>query len=150
MHTIWEDLLEDTSFCLYAIHSNLEDYAMAYHLNLACGLRLRRSAEDVALARQMAFPCFQWDDRAHYREWTLFCNQAAGTVESAPDGLFPAEQGQQQHYLVPEKKTVDYFLKLEGEAADPDILESLRNIPKVITAYGLEPSALKSKRNLIL
>ncbi len=150
MHTIWEDLLEDTSFSLYAIHSNLEDYALAYHLNLRCGLRLCRNTADVEVAGETSFPSFQWKDRTNFREWTLFANRARGSEVGVPSGLFPEEPAERWHFLIPEKRTVDYFLKMEGEAAEHDILHNLRSVPKVMTAYALEPSGLKSKFNLIL
>ncbi len=150
MHSIWEDLLEETSFSLYAIHSNLEDYALAYHLNQSCGLRLRRTETDVEVAGETAFPCFQWNDRVNFQEWTLFANKGSGAEIGSSSGLFPKEPAFRRHFLIPEKRTVDFFLKLEGEATHADMVDSLRSVPKVVTAYALEPSGLKSKLNLIL
>ena len=150
LHTIWEDLLEDTSFYLYAIHSNLEDYAMAYHLNQGCGLRLCRNTTDVEVAGKTAFPCFQWHDRTHFRAWTLFANRARGGDIDPSPGLFPEEFAEQWHYLIPEKRNVDYFLKMDGETDGWDLVPLLRTVPNIITAYALEPSGLKSKLNLIL
>jgi hypothetical protein len=52
-------------------------------------------------------------------------------------------------YLIPERKEVDYFLKMEGEEYGLKVLAVLLSVPKVITAYRLETSKLKSKYNLI-
>lgn len=150
MHTIWEDLLEDTSFSLFAIHSNLEDYALTYHLNQSCGLRLSRNRVDVEIQGETTFPCFQWNDRAHFREWTLFSNRGRGAEISTSSGLFPEEPAFRWHFLIPEKREVDYFLKLEGETAQENMVDNLRSVPYILTAYALEPAGLKSKLNLIL
>ncbi len=146
---IWEDLLEDTSFGLFAIHSHLEDHTLAYALNQACAIRLSRTADDLRLGKDAAFPIFQWKDEAGFQDWTLVRNTGAVSGSGRRDGLFPDEPMQVRQYLIPEKKEVDYFLKLEGEDRDQRVLTQLLAIPKVITAYSLEPAQLKSKQNLI-
>jgi len=47
MEDLWEDLLDETEFSLFAIHTNLEDYALAYALNKTFGLHLKRTHEDL-------------------------------------------------------------------------------------------------------
>ncbi|MBC2838061.1 IPExxxVDY family protein [Robiginitalea sp. SC105] len=146
---IWEDLLEDTSFGLFAIHSQLEDYALAYALNQACGIKLRRLPDDLELDQQVYFPLFQYKDEANQREWTLARNSGISTGSGTAAGLFPDEPSHRKHFLIPEKKEVDFFLKLEGEDAEQNLVSSLLSISKIITAYRLEASKLKSKQNLI-
>lgn len=149
-HSIWEDLLEETSFTLFALHSNLEDYALVYHLNLGCGLHLSRYKEDLELASDVAFPFFHWDDEVNQRQWTLFANRADIQETQQTGGLFSEASAARRHYLIPERKNVDYFLKIEGDVAESQIQESLRSLPQLTTAYALEPDGLKSKLNLIL
>ena len=146
---IWEDLLEDTSFGLFAIHCNLEDHALAYTLNGACGIRLERTRRDLEFMGPVWYPVFGWKDDACQRNWTVVRNSGYGNPETISGGLFPGESGQRRHYLIPEKREVDYFLKLEGEDPELRVLERLRAAPGVITAYRLEVSELKSKQNLI-
>ena len=54
--------------------------------------------------------------------------------------------------LIPEKKNVDYFLKIEGRN-DPDfinnLIDGLNEIRQIITTYSIDPSSLKSKEHLI-
>jgi len=51
--------------------------------------------------------------------------------------------------LIPEKREVDFFLKLEGDEKNLKLLPGLLSIPKVTTAYRLETAKLKSRYNLI-
>ncbi len=146
---IWEDLMDDASFGLFAIHSQLEDFALAYALNQACAIRLRRMPHDLELDRNVFFPLYQWKDETHQREWTLVGNMGMSTGSGTAAGLFPDEPSRKRHYLIPEKKEVDYFLKLEGEDTEQKLVASLLSVSRIITAYRLEASELKSKQNLI-
>lgn len=149
-HSIWEDLLEDTSFGLIAIHSSLEDYALAYALNAQCGIRLARMHDDLLLGESAAFSVYQWKDQKHFRDWTLMVNP--GTVEEAASdggGLFSSTPSSRRVYLIPERKEVDFFLKIEGEEPEEPVLPKVLAVPKVLTAYRLEAAELKSKHNLI-
>lgn len=147
--SIWEDLMEDTSFGLFAIHSPLEDYALAYELNRVCGLRLQRMPEDLSDRDASIFPVFQWQDEAHFRTWTLFVNVGSAETQAADSGLFGGEATRRRSFLIPEKREVDFFLKVEGGEPEAGVLPIVLAIPKVITAYRLEAAKLKSKHNLI-
>lgn len=149
LEEFWEDLLDETTFSLFAIHSNSEDHALAYALNESCGLRLKRSEKDLELDKQGLFVVFHWKDQANYREWTLFRNPGIEAKAAPYEGLFPHEPAMNRPYLIPERKEVDFILKLEGEEHGLQILPDLLSVPKVITAYRLESSKLKSKYNLI-
>lgn len=149
LEEFWEDLLDETTFSLFAIHSNLEDHALAYALNESCGLKLRRTEKDLHLDKQGLFVVFHWKDQGNYREWTLFRNPGIAATAGPYEGLFPNEPTLNRPYLIPERKEVDFILKLEGEEQGTRILPELLSVPKVITAYRLEASKLKSKYNLI-
>lgn len=151
LHSIWEDLLEDVSYGLFAIHSQSEDHSLAYSLNAACSFSLSRTSTDLELGNAAFFPVFYWNDELHFRVWTLFKNKGYGALHlnGLDTGLFSDQSSEKRHYLIPEKKEVDYFLKVEGEVNAASILEKLLKIPRLITAYHLEASGLKSKHNLI-
>lgn len=145
----WENLLDETSFSLFAIHSNLEDYALAYALNETCALRLKRTDQDLELNDKATFVAFNWKDEVCFREWTLFRNSGRDSLSNPSEGLFRDEPTMNRPYLIPEKKEVDYFLKLEGDEQEIKMLSGLLSVPKVITAYRVEPAKLKSRYNLI-
>lgn len=147
---ILEDFYEE-SFTLTAIHSDLEDYALAYAINAALKVRLERSNKDLDFSDQTLFPYFEWKDEFSERYWTLIVNQSEAETDNNFDGLFSNEPSYTKRQLVPEYKEVDYFLKVDQEDPEEDelILKTLQSVPKVIMAYNINTDKLKSKQNLI-
>lgn len=150
IHKISGDFYED-SFALIALHSSLEDYAMAYALNLYLKSNLSRTAIDLDLSQKISFPIFEWKDRANDRYWTLLPNNSNTEEQVDQSGLFRNEPALTLHHLVPEHRDVDYFLKIERDdpEMDEDLVRSILSIPNVVTAYTVEANTLKSKNNLI-
>jgi len=149
-HKISADLYDD-SFSLIAIHSNLEDYAITYAINSACGLYLKRMEKDLHLDNHMSFSVFDWDDGINDEYWTLISNKCEVEEEIPSLGLFENNISMRIDYLVRERKEVDYFLKVDAadEIMFSQKIKSINQIAKVITAYPLDTTNLKSKRNLI-
>jgi len=55
-------------------------------------------------------------------------------------------------YLIPEKKKIDFFLKIEGcynENHLNFLIDKLNAINQIITSYSIELTTLKSKDHLI-
>ncbi|TMU55235.1 IPExxxVDY family protein [Flagellimonas algicola] len=149
-HKISEDFYDD-NFQLIAIHSGLEDFAMGYAVNLACGLQLSRRKNDLQFDQDLAFSVFDWDDELSDTFWTLMSNKCA-VEETIPSvGLFQDRTSSRADYLIKERKEVDYFLKVDGVDGPTLVnkIKAINTIPKVVTAYPLETQTLKSKRNLI-
>lgn len=139
-------------FILMALHSNLEDHALAYALNGALGCRFQRTRKDLDLDTDIGFALFVWDDAQNGRYWTLIANKGRGETQQAQGGLFQDQDYHTTHYLVPERKEVNYLLKIEPEGADVDseaILHKIKAVPNIMAAYAMEPEQLKSKTNLI-
>lgn len=149
-HKISADFYDD-SFKLIAIHSGLEDYAIGYAINSACGLHLKRTKADLHFEQELAFPVFDWDDELNDTYWTLISNKCAVEVTIPSVGLFQARTSSRTSYLIKEHKEADYLLKVEGGEGSTLVqkMKSINQIPKVVTAYLLETQTLKSKRNLI-
>jgi hypothetical protein len=83
--------------------------------------------------------------------WTLIPNISRKTDAAQANDLFMNEPSVTLSHLIPEHREVDYFLKIEGdaaEAADP-VLKILMTIPNIIAAYAIDTDNLKSKKNLI-
>ena len=148
-HKIAAELYDD-NFKLIALHCSLNDYAMAYNINKAALLQLERSEEDLGVA-DFSFPIFEWKDKTNDINWTLVSNAIKKIEKSESIGLFNANSETRKHYLIEERKEVDYFLKIEVENHYPitNIVTAINEIPKVITAYSLDVVNLKSKKNLI-
>ncbi len=149
-HRILEDYFEE-AFRLFAIHSNAEDYAMAFALNDSLNLRLKRSHKDYDLYGNIAFPCFEWKDEFLDMNWHLICNSSSTVENGILGNLFPDEPVVHWHYLVPEFKDADFILRTEVGTETPaeEIISTILNIPHVIAVYEIDTASLKSKENLI-
>jgi hypothetical protein len=150
VHKIFGDFYED-SFTLIALHSSIEDHAIAYAINLCIKSIFIRASKDLELSEYMSFPFFEWQDDLHDRYWTLIANESTKKESLVREGLFKDETSFVKHHLVPEYKEVDYFIKIEhDDDLDEDkLLKSLIAIPKMVTAYSIDTDKLKSKNNLI-
>lgn len=150
------DLLEEDEFKLIGLVSVLEDYRLAYFLNKNLGWSLVKSKFDLDFrnrAGQGNYPVFEFDQDSIGLEIKLINNKYSGVIsksETEVYGLF--DQIEHTTYLIPEKKNIDYLIKLSGEINDhtlEKIIETIKNIPQVQTSYNLEVKDIKSKEFLI-
>ncbi|MBT8181796.1 MAG: IPExxxVDY family protein [Eudoraea sp.] len=151
LHKFSDDFCEE-NYVLIALHSDLEDYALAYALNDALKISLKRSETDLDISNETSFPIYEWKDRLNERYWTLIINTSIKEEYLEVDNLFSNETSTTVYHILPEYKDVDYLLKIEQEEdeADSGIMDSILEIPKIITAYQIETDNLKSKQNLII
>jgi hypothetical protein len=150
IHKMLKDSFDD-SFFLIAMRTSLEDYALVYALNFSLGTRFKRARTDLDLSFNRSFPIFAWYDGLNDRDWTLLKNISLQESDVKETGLFKDEISFTRHYLVPEHKEADYFLKIENDELDSDdhLVKTILAIPKIMTAYAVDGSKLKSKNNLI-
>jgi len=150
------DLLEEEEFKLIGLVSVLEDYRLAYFLNKNLGWSLVKSKFDLDFrnrAGQGNYPVFEFDQDSIGLEIKLINNKYSGVIsksETEVYGLF--DQIEHTTYLIPEKKNIDYLIKLSGEINDhtlEKIIDTIKNIPQVQTSYNLEVKDIKSKEFLI-
>ena len=146
-----DDFCEE-NYVLIALHSGLEDYALAYALNRTLKTSLKRSKTDLDISNETSFPIYEWKDKLNDRYWTLIVNTSIKDEYLELDDLFSNETSSTVYHLIPEYKDVDYLLKIEQEEDEIDsaLLDSILKIPKIITAYQIETNKLKSKQNLII
>lgn len=150
-HRISDELYDD-NYLLIAIHSDLEGHAMAYAINGACGLLLKRMERDHQLDDVRHFVGYHWEDEIGGSYWCLLANSCEVVQPMAHGGLFDNDLSKGRDYLIKEHREVDYFLKLEsGEPSTMTAaLAAIKALDRVSTAYVLDPQNLKSKRNLTL
>ncbi|MGH1385005.1 IPExxxVDY family protein [Kordia sp.] len=157
IHKLFEDDFEEDNYTLIAIHCSAEDYRLAYLLNSNLNLKLARKQEDLDYNyMEASFSIYEWDDEKNFVTWNLVTNTSRKEVEriASAGSLFSEQQGKRtvSKYLIPERKKVDYFVKISTEShlKSPKIIVSKINaIAEVITAYILDANQLKSKNNLI-
>ncbi|MDH3321820.1 MAG: IPExxxVDY family protein [Flavobacteriaceae bacterium] len=143
----------DHDYTLIGIHSILEDYRMAYFLNQNLKVHLNRFKEDLDFpSKHCSFSFYNYEDKATFTSWSLIANKHTFTnnVKGVNNNLFKEET--KTSFLIPEKKNVDYFIKICGNiGADKlqNILSKINNTDKIITSYAINPYDLKSKDYLI-
>lgn len=151
MQLLTIDLEDDYS--LIGIHSTEEDYRLAYLLNSYLKIKLARFKHNLDFKNSTAvFPLFEYKDQANYINYYLINNKYTELVDNQhKEGLFGGNYSTTS-YLIPEKKKVDFFLKIEGcntEDFIQNLVNDLNKINQIITSYSIEPITLKSKENLI-
>lgn len=151
LHKFSDDFCEE-NYVLIALHCGLEDYALAYALNRALKINLKRSEKDLDISNETSFPIYDWKDKLNERYWTLIVNTSAKEEYLEFHDLFSDETSSTVYHVLPEYKDVDYLLKIEQEEDEVDsgMLDSILEIPKIITAYQIETDNIKSKQNLII
>lgn len=143
--------LED-DYLLIGIHTTEEDYRLAFLLNKHINTKLVRFKQYLDFKNSNAkFPLFEYKDDSKQLNYYLINNkytQLASKQENK--GLFDGNYSTIT-YLIPEKKKVDFFLKIEGcgqQSFLNNLVQKLNNIQQVITSYGIDTNLLKSKDHL--
>lgn len=155
VHKLTADLYED-DFDLIALHSSLEDYALAYALNLHLKSNFKRRWKDLEISDTVTVPIFEWKDEINDRYWTFLTNKGQGEQNASEKGLFEKEPSFAKYHMIAEYSEVDYFLKIEQDGAEryrraevKKTISALLAIPKIVTAYTVATQKLKSRNNLI-
>ena len=153
VHTVSFDDFSCTEYHIFGIHSALEDYKLAYLLNSFLSINFKRCKDDIDLkikANEAYFPLYEYTNYQTDNSWFLVSNVYKTKIQGDNLGLF--SESETRLFLLPEKKKVDYFLKLEGEFTQhriDKINEVVNEIPQVITSYNIDTNTLKSKEFLI-
>lgn len=151
VYKIKDDFYDD-SFLLVALHSTLEDFAIAYGLNKVLKSRFKRNRNGFELAENRLFPFYEWEDEFNYRYWVLIANHSSKKELVNNNDLFQNESTFSTPRLIPELKEVDYFLKIEEDndnMVGEEIIKTILGMPKIMAAYEVDTNKLKSKNNLI-
>lgn len=147
---ISEDFYEDT-FTLIALHSSLENFKLAYKLNQSLKASFKRCREDLDISQDISFSIFDCKDLETDGYWSLINNQSFVEDKQIKESLFQDHSSFTIHYLLPEFKEVDFFLKIEQEGAVKvkEVVDKINKIPEIVTAYSVENETIKSINNLI-
>jgi len=145
--------LEEEDYLLVGIHSTEEDYRLAYLLNKYLKTKLNRYKHNLDFENSEAeFPLFEFKDKNSFINYYLINNKYKSFVENQNNpGLFGGNYSTIS-YLIPEKKKIDFFLKIEGCYNENHLyflIEKLNAINQIITSYSIELTTLKSKDHLI-
>ena len=150
--------LEMNDFCeeeysLIGIHSTLEDYKLAYLINKKLNTRFFKAKEDLQFTREKkkaSFSIYNYENTKYDFDWFLIANSYRRENQTVSNELLLTSET--KTYLIPEKKKVDFFLKICGESEYDfvmKIIQKIKNIDNVITAYSIDKNTLKSRDFLI-
>ncbi|MFT7587816.1 MAG: hypothetical protein ACI959_000020 [Limisphaerales bacterium] len=129
----------DFDFRLIGLVSPVRDYRIAWLLNRELKIELERKEDlEIEGGKNLGrnwFSRFEWENMLDKSRFCLISNRFSG------------------EYLIPERKSVDYFLLVYGtwyEKGLSDLLNSIKPIPDIQTTITIDPRDLRSRLNLIL
>jgi hypothetical protein len=153
IHSLELDDFSDDNYTLIGIHSTLEEYKLAYLLNQKIKTEFIRADYSLDFENKnnnATFDIYEFINTKFSQSWFLISNQYSNDFEGVMTGLF--QSNEITTYLIPEKRKIDFFLKLEGDFNYDYIakkVEEINSINQVITSYKIDPNTLKSKDFLI-
>ena len=148
----------NTSFSLFGIKTPLEDYRLAYFFNKQFQTRFERAAKNLEFEsnnEKQSYSLFCFEDIYHFNDWFLIANKFTQTkTDNQVENLFTPTNFNFEsiNYLIPERKSFDYFLKITGQDNNffnQDFIQKIKSIHLVEAVFEVKPDALKSKDFLI-
>ncbi len=152
IHKLSAQDFDEPEYSLFAIHSALEDYHLAYCINRELSLKLRKNPEALlvsAKAGEATFSRFTFYNERQDTGWDLIQNKQEVATQGIADGFFSGMSVSSTAYLLPEFSKVDYFLRIENPEEIPSLIKKIKKIDRVSAAYAVERSRIKSKNHLI-
>ncbi len=128
----------DLDFVLIALTVPLRDYRLCFKINKQLNLQFYRIEELGLQFTGSDSPAYF--SRYHYQK-----------IQTETDFFLLANKGT-EGLLIPEMKTVDFFIVIQNYISREDLdyfISGLKKIPEVQVAAEVDPKKLKSKENLI-
>lgn len=139
-----------------AIHSNLDEYRLAFFLNEKLNISLKRKYNDINLNHNEAsYSIYDYLDEGMFLNWVFFSNKSLVIDKTTNESLSLFNQEsfvQNETNLINQPKGVDYFLVIENvknKIYVEKVLRKISEIKEVITSF-ISDKKLENKENLIL
>ena len=143
------------NYHVIAIHSDLEEFRLAFFLNQKLDINLKRKRKDISLIEIKAnYSVFEYLNEAMYLNWIFFSNKSlmSNKITNEESGLFSQESFfQNEVSLIKNPKGVDFFLIIENvknKTYVKKVLKKISEIRGVITSF-ISEKKLENKENLI-
>ena len=143
------------NYHLIAIHSDLDEFRLAFFLNKKLNIGLKRKNNDIYFSEQDAnYSSYEFLDDTKYLKWIFFSNKSLVSEKSPDQDLSLFGKGStvlNEISLLSQQKSVDYFLIIENIANKTyidKVLKKISEISGVITSF-LSENKLENKENLI-
>lgn len=142
--------VDEGEFKLISVHSNCEDFKLAYLINLTCNSRFIKLKKKVYENGSIVdLQIFEWIDKAKGISCHLFTNRYLSFKDHLEKGggLFNIPETKEL-YLVKDLKDADYIIKINS-GIDPDsLVKELETIKEV--SYCYQPHQSKTTLDLSL
>ncbi len=142
------------NYHLIAIHSDLDEFRLAFFLNKKLSISLKRKDNDICLAnKKVNYSAYEFLDDVMFLKWIFFSNKSLISEKTNDDysDLFSQQDVVKSLSFIDQPKGVDYFLIIENVKNKGFVQKVLRKISEirgVITSY-LSEKKLENKENLI-
>ncbi|HLS30167.1 MAG TPA: IPExxxVDY family protein [Flavobacteriaceae bacterium] len=147
------DEVPEEEIYLIALYSSLEIFRVVYHLNSKLGLRLKRTLKDIDFVNPDStskYPLYHFYDEINDVDYYVVANKAKVKPRHlVASGLMFEDADTYQTYLIPERKNVDFFLKIEKRIGIDDFLNKLKNLKQFSAVYAEDINRIRSYKNLI-
>ena len=145
------------NYYLIAIHSDLDEFRLAFFLNDKLSIGLIRKNNDIILHENKSnYSIYEYLDEAMFLKWIFFSNKSLVAEKTSNNellNLFSQENiVQNEISFINQPKGVDYFLVIENvknKIYVEKVLKKISEIRGVITAF-ISDKKLENKENLIL
>ena len=129
---------DDFHFLLIGISSHENDYRISWAINTQLKMAFKRTdnlhIHNPRISEDQEFSLYQFTDPETLLHYDLFSNRC--------------DNG----FLLEEMKNIDYFLKISGDANKnfpTQLVNKLKKIDIITTAFEINPLKLKSRKKLI-
>jgi len=144
------------NYYLIAIHSDLDEFRLAFFLNDKLSIGLIRKNNDIILHENKSnYSIYEYLDEAMFLKWIFFSNKSLVAEKTSNNellNLFSQENiVQNEISLINQPKGVDYFLVIENvknKIYVEKVLKKISEIRGVITSF-ISEKKLENKENLI-
>ena len=145
------------NYYLIAIHSDLDEFRLAFFLNDKLSIGLIRKNIDIILHENKSnYSIYEYLDEAMFLKWIFFSNKSLVAEKTSNNellNLFSQENiVQNEISLINQPKGVDYFLVIENvknKIYVEKVLKKISEIRGIITSF-ISNNKLENKENLIL
>ena len=156
IHKLHLEDFDEIDYDLVAIHTTLEDFRLAFKINQEIGILLSKNKNEIPIEidhQKASFSRFTFEDEESMINWNLIQNkqEIEIPIQNNNISLFEDKITTKQINLVTDLKKADFILKIEhDEQIDcKEIINKLKKIGFITTAYEVNPNEIKSKNNLI-
>ena len=153
IHSLSHDSYFEDEYSLIGIHTTLEDYKLAYLLNKNLSTNFYKLKKELVIENnqnKVFFSIFNYQNTTYEYDWHLIANSSKTENSTSESQLLLTTET--KTYLIPEKKNVDFFIKISGEVEPFFIsktIKKIKTIEQVITSYSIDTDSLKSRDFLI-